>query len=299
MNLEYNKKTKNTLKKGKNNMQLFYKNILLWVIFATLFCTLFIPFFLSKEIDINSIEQPKKYWIHPPTVQHILLCGTYQNYNMLYVILTATKTTLKISILSLILSILGGLTLIFCNFHKNIGSYFNPIAKIMTYFPRLFFLIILTYIFKLQETSQLLFSTSYYLILMFGIIGSFFIFSQTSPEINILQSKIYIQFSRSLGWNEFWIFLKHILPNCPLLPISIVKQMRDNILFLSILTFIGCVHLQPEDLGSLICRLVNDPSVHQEGWWILFFPCFFLTWLILLLDLMGQKIAKQKKIINP
>lgn len=272
-------------------MHMFYNNFLLLIVICTIIFIFIIPVCSTKEVtQKNDID----YWTHSPTLKSGLLFGTYNGYNMLYVICVATKTTLKIAILGLCISLIGGMLLIYYYFYSRFKNILDIIHKFITYFPRLFFLIFFSYIFKLQETSQLLFDVSYYLVVMFGITGSLFLLSQTYSEIKLIENQLFIHFSRSVGRSELWIFCHHVLKNCPLLPISIIKQMRDNILFLSILTFIGCVNLQPEDLGSLICRLANDPAIYQKGWWILFFPCFFLTWIILLLNLCSEKIANNK-----
>jgi ABC-type dipeptide/oligopeptide/nickel transport system permease subunit len=272
-------------------MHAFYNHFLLWIVIFTIILIFIIPVSSTKEVNQKN---DFNYWTHSPTFKSGFLFGTYNGYNMLYIICIATKTTLKISILGLGISLIGGMLLIFFYYYSRFKNILDIIHKVITYFPRLFFLIFFSYIFKLQETSQLLCNVNYYLVVMFGITGSLFLLSQTYSEIKLLENQLFIHFSRSVGCSELWIFCNHVLKNCPLLPISIIKQMRDNILFLSILTFIGCVNLQPEDLGSLICRLANDPAIYQKGWWILFFPCFFLTWIILLLNLCSEKIANNK-----
>ena len=252
----------------------------------------FHAFLLQKSYQ-DCLSPMKSYWIHPPTFQHFLLFGTYKQENILYTVSRSSGIALSIGFFSLLVSIILGIFFIFLEFHPSTTSWVRPIEKKLMYFPRLFLLICFCAFLKLQETSQLSWDIRYYLISGLGITGAFFLCSQTFEEICELKEKLFVSFAYSLGYSSFMVFLKHILHNCTSLPVSIVKQMRDNILFLSILTFIGVVHLQPEDLGSLIFKFYNDPETFFQGWWILFFPCAFLTWLIFFFDLLGEELKRR------
>ncbi|NUM33481.1 MAG: hypothetical protein HUU50_02975 [Candidatus Brocadiae bacterium] len=249
--------------------------------------------FLLMKVYPGCFLPIKNYWIHKPTLEHFLFFGTYKQENLVYLVGSSAGIALSIGFFSLLVSILLGIFVIFLEFHPSTAPWILPIEKGLMYFPRLFLLILFCSFFKLQETSQLSWDIRYYLIAGIGVTGAFFLSSQTLEEISELKEKLFVSFAYSLGYSSFLVFIKHILHNCSSLPISIVKQMRDNILFLSILTFIGVVHLQPEDLGSLIFKLYNTPETFFQGWWILFFPCAFLTWLIFFFDLLGEELKKR------
>jgi ABC-type dipeptide/oligopeptide/nickel transport system permease subunit len=132
--------------------------------------------------------------------------------------------------------------------------------------------------------------------MLFGITGSIFFACQASHEITALRECLFVQFAHSLRLNIGIIFYRHILKNCLCLPALIAKQFRDNILFLSTLSFLGFVHLEnPSDLGWLIFQYVDDPYAFQNAWWCLFFPCLALVCLILCFDFVAEKLAPVEK----
>ena len=241
----------------------------------------------------NEIEKPKNYWIHKPTLKNFLLFGTYKQKNLLYLVAQAINIALYISSFALLISILFGFVIILFDFCTK--SIIRKCLQIAVYFPRLFFLIILASFLNLQITSKLNFSVEFYLILAFGFTGAIFLSSQISNDVTKLKQQTFVYFAKSIKANKLNIFFKHILKNCTTLPIIIIKQMRDNIMFISILTFVGVVQLQPSDIGGLIYKYYNSPETFYQGWWILFFPCLTLIVLILLFDLISINLTKYIK----
>ena len=262
--------------------------LLLLMLISTLIACVVIPEMVVAEFPIQEYSE---YWLHAPTWRHGALLGTYKQENLLYVVARAGRTTFYICGIALAISIAGGILLIYLDFSPTTRPFFHKLLPVAVYFPRLFFLILLASLLRLQQTSQLTLSVSHYLAILFGITGAIFLASQTAEEIAALRDKLFVHFAHSLGWSDWQIFLRHILPNCSSLPISIVKQMRDNIVFLSILSFIGVVHLQPSDLGGLIYEYARTPESFTQGWWILAAPCIFLSWLLLIFDLAGERLA--------
>lgn len=220
-----------------------------------------------------------------------LLFGSYQGKNLLYVVTKATRLTLYVSFVALLLSIACSIFLIFLDFYAPTHRFIHKLLSFTVYVPRLFCLIILIALLELYQPSQLSMSIFVYLIILLGGTGAIFLASQTSQEIATLRRQLFVRFAFSLQLSTYFIFWHHILRNCTLLPIIITKQLRDNVLFLSSLSFIGLIHIQPEDLGGLICKYYSTPDVYFQGWWILFFPCAMLCWLILLCDQLAHHIA--------
>ncbi len=124
-----------------------------------------------------------------------------------------------------------------------------------------------------------------------GISGAMFIASQTEPEILRLYQSTFVYVAESLGVPSIVIFFRHILRNCFAFPLALVKQMRDNILAISFLSFMGTLHLQPEDLAGFIHRIYSNSDIFYQGWWLLFFPCALLSWLILLWNQAGIQFS--------
>lgn len=238
---------------------------------------------LLKDAYPLSITIKEDAWISPPTLKNFMIFGTYKKDNLLYIVMNSARITLFISFFALFISCVLGIFLIFLSFYSKTSILFKMTLKKIVYFPRLFILILFASLFKFKQASQLHISIDYYLILLFGITGAVFLASQTLVIVEDLKNKLFVQFAYALQLSEYKIFFKHILINCTILPISIVKQMRDNILLLSVLTFIGVISLQPEDLGGLIYKYYSSPETFYRGWWILFFHPFFSHGLYLFL----------------
>lgn len=242
-------------------------------------------------------REPKNVWTRSPGYQQFLVFGTYQGENLLYVIARASRLTLYISFISLLVSMGMGFFLIFGDFYEVTRPCVHHALRALVYFPRLFFLILLAATCGTYQTSQFTrmgmvnLGVGELLILLFGLTGAVFLASQTMGEVTQLRQQLFVKFAFALELSPFRIFLRHVLRNCTSLPITITKQFRDNILFLSTLSFIGVVQLQPEDLGGLICKYYASPEAFIEGWWILFFPCATLCWLILLFDQLAERIG--------
>lgn len=244
-----------------------------------------IPSFVSKEKE--------DHWNHPPSLESFLWFGVFEGENLLPVILESAQRSFTLSFLALFLSLAIGLVLIFFDFYEKTRPKVQAFFRGAIYFPRLFFLIFLSALCGLEKPSQLAYSTSFYLIVLMGVTGGIFLAAQTSVQVTQLRKQLFVYFASTLRQSPLRIFFQHILLNCTTLPLSITKQLRDNILFLSVLTFVGVVHLQPEDLGGLIYKLYSSPEAFYEGWWILFFPCAFLIFLILLFDLLSHHFLKK------
>ena len=248
---------------------------------------------LLQETYPQYLRRLADYWLHSPTLHSFFIFGTYKQDNLLYLVTMASWRTLYISFSALILSLFFGIFLIFLHFYSMTGWAIQFLLA-----ARLFLLIMLAALFRLDETSNLKIGVDWYLILFLGFSGALFLAAQSTEDVKRLKKSLFVAFAQSLGENSFIIFLHHVFRNCTTFPISVVKQMRDNILFLSILTFLGVVQLQPYDLGGLICQLYNSPEIFYQGWWILFFPCAFLSGLVLLFDLAGERLAEVMSIFK-
>jgi ABC-type dipeptide/oligopeptide/nickel transport system permease subunit len=260
----------------------------------TLLACLFLPHVVTHE--------PPNTWTESPRWENFALFGTYQGENLLYVVARAARLSLYLSTVALLLSVAAGITLIFLDFYAPSHRLLHGVLRGAVYFPRLFVLILLAAALRLYEPSRLAVSLNclgfqagveWWLIVLLGATGAIFLASQTSLEVAQLREQLFVQFAASLRLAAWRIFFRHILRNCTLLPIAIAKQLRDNIVSLATLSFIGLVHLQPEELGGLICKYYNAPEAFYAGWWILFFPCATLAWLVILFDLLAATLSKR------
>lgn len=216
--------------------------------------------------------------------------GTYQGQSLLVLVAKAAWITLYISLAALMLSLLVSLTLLYWDFMPETQIIIRPLLKGLVYFPRLLFLLVWCLAWQLNQPSRLAFSPTVYLVIGMGITGGIFVAGQTIPEVCVLEKSLFVYTAESIGVSRFVIFARHILRNCLAFPLALVKQVRDNILAIVFLSFLGLVHFQPEDLGSLVHRLYT-PEAFYQGWWMLFFPCVFLSWLVLLWDRAGAHLS--------
>lgn len=244
-----------------------------------------IPCIISPEIISSNSQQP--------TWKSFFIFGTYYNENLLYVVLNSAKISLLISMQSLLISIFLCLLILIIEFYVQ-SSALKKILQLTVYFPRLFVIIFFCAVLKLHQPSQLSIPPSSYLIITLGISGSFFLLAQTYAEIQTHKNALFVHFALSLPIYKYKIFIRHILANSITFPINIAKQMRDNIMFISILPFTGVIHLQPEDLGGLINKYFSQPATFNQGWWILFFPCAYLVFLILIFDIISHQLGFNK-----
>ena len=248
--------------------------------------------------------EPENVWNQPPTLHNLLLFGTYQGQNLLYATAQAARITLYLSLIALLLSLVIGIGLSFLAFYRLTGRVVAVLLRWTVFFPRLFCLIVLCAWFQLYQPSRLSRfhftlagihcqpGVEAFVILILAGTGAVFLASQTLMEIEQLKSKLFVRFAESLSLPAWKIFFQHILRNCTLLPIAAAKQMRDNILFLATLAFIGMAEMQSEELGGLICKFYSAPEAFSEGWWILLFPCLTLCGAIWLFDWLAAQLAR-------
>lgn len=267
------------------------KTTKIWFLAIFLVAASFIlPECLSPEANPSLFEAG----IHAPTLKDFMLFGVYEYRNILYVVVISARLTLYLALISLLISAFAGLSLIFMDFVSPTRALIHPLLGITTYCPRLLILILLSAFLALSRPSQLSFGISFYLIVLLGATGAIFLASQTAGEITQLRRELYVRFAASLGLSSWTIFFRHVIPNCTSIPLTITKQFRDNILFLSTLSFIGLIHLQnPSDFGAIIFQYGNDPEVFQKAWWALFFPCATLAGFILLFDCLAERLARR------
>ncbi|WP_372370223.1 hypothetical protein [Candidatus Uabimicrobium sp. HlEnr_7] len=258
------------------------QNKIVFTIVITLIITWLLPHWISPETATNLSQIPSI----------TLPFGSYHNSNLLHIVLTAAQISLTISFYALVISTFLCLLILIVDFYVKF-AFVNHILKVANYFPRLFILVFFSALLKLHETSQLSIPASFYLIIILGLSGTFFLLAQTYTEISKGKKTLYVHFACSLPISKYKIFLRHILRNSITFPISVAKQMRDNIMFIAVLPFTGVVHLQPEDLGGLIHKYFLQPDAFNEGWWILVFPCLFLVWLILVFDLLASHLQQR------
>ncbi len=253
-----------------------------YCLFFSILCIWILPTIFPSEVSDQ--------WMHSPTWKNGLFFGTYYQQNLLVVVLQAAKQSLYLSITAIFFSLIIGIILSFLDFLDSTHKFIHILLKIFVYFPRLFFLLIWCIALGLHEPSQLKWNSITYLILGLGISGGIFLSAQTQPEIEKINKSLFVYAAESAGLSKIKIFFRHIMSNCLGFPFAAVKQIRDNLVVLSFLTFIGVVHLQPEDLGAFLCLLYNNPESFYQGWWILFFPCIMLVFLIWIWDTIAKQI---------
>lgn len=253
-----------------------------------------LPQCLPSEASLSLVPDAGQGLNHPPTLREFMVFGVYQRQNILCVVAESARLTLTLSLVALAIGAACGAGLIFMDFAPATRAFTHPFLGMATYCPRLLILIALSASLALSRPSQLPYEVSSYLVILLGGTGAIFLASQTAGEVAEVRSQLYVQFASSLGIPIWTIFVRHVLRNCVSIPLTVTKQFRDNVLFLSTLSFIGLVHLQqPADFGAVIYKYASDPEVFHKAWWALFFPCATLAGIILLCDLVAEKISRQ------
>lgn len=111
----------------------------------------------------------------------------------------------------------------------------------------------------------------------------------TRGQVLSVKENLFIEAAKAIGVNDFWIIVKHILPNV-LSPIIVLATMDMGgvILTAAALSFIGLGAKPPTPEWG---RLVADGQPYfPEYWWYVFFPGMAIFFTVLGFNLLGDGI---------
>ena len=115
-------------------------------------------------------------------------------------------------------------------------------------------------------------------------------------EVKQIKTTEYIKLSQNLGKSKLWIAIKHIFPLVlTQIIVGVILMFPHAIMHEASITFLG-FGLPPHEpaIGVILSESMNYLS--SGYWWLAFFPGLSLLILVLLFDLIGDKL---QKLINP
>lgn len=115
-------------------------------------------------------------------------------------------------------------------------------------------------------------------------------------EVKQIKTSEYIHLSENLGKSKVWIALKHILPLVlTQIIVGVILMFPHAIMHEASITFLG-FGLPPHEpaIGVILSESMNYLSAGY--WWLAFFPGLSLLIIVLLFDLIGDKL---QRLINP
>lgn len=115
-------------------------------------------------------------------------------------------------------------------------------------------------------------------------------------EVKQIKTTEYIKLSQNLGKSKLWIAIKHIFPLIlTQIIVGVILMFPHAIMHEASITFLG-FGLPPHEpaIGVILSESMNYLS--SGYWWLAFFPGLSLLILVLLFDLIGDKL---QKLINP
>ncbi|MBN1353038.1 MAG: ABC transporter permease [Candidatus Omnitrophica bacterium] len=160
------------------------------------------------------------------------------------------------------------------------------LVDIMLCFPR-FFLILAVIAFIGPNIFNVM--------LIIGLTGWMGMARLIRAEILSLKTRDYISASKSLGASDFFIIMRHLIPNGigPVL-VSFVFGVASAILTEAGLSFLGLGVQPPEPSWGNI--LMEGKGVLGVGWWVVLFPGLAILITVLAFNLLGEGL---RDLLNP
>lgn len=117
-------------------------------------------------------------------------------------------------------------------------------------------------------------------------------------QVLALKSQPFLESCHSLGLGDFYIIMRHIVPNIMGIVLTYVMlTIPSVILYESFLSFLGLGIESPfASLGSLISRGVPQINPIRIYWWLIAFPTLILALLLISLNFLGDGL---KDAFNP
>ncbi|WP_102348650.1 ABC transporter permease [Bacillus sp. Marseille-P3661] len=115
-------------------------------------------------------------------------------------------------------------------------------------------------------------------------------------EVMQLRSAEFVQISHKMGKSRWWIAKKHIMPHLiPQITVGILLLFPHAILHEAAVTFLG-LGLSPHQPAVGIILSESMRYLSTGMWWLAFFPGICLLMIVLLFDVIGEKL---RMLIDP
>jgi len=193
-----------------------------------------------------------------------------------------TRLSLFVGLGSVIISLLMGLTLGFIAGYLGgfIDTLLNRLADIFLSFPFIFMIILFVGLFGNSVIT---------VVSVLGFAGWMSLFKIIRNEAAALKNKDFIITAKMLGFSNFHILFKEMLPiMMPSIIVSLVLQYGSVIIAESALSYLGLgLGNNFPSWGSMI---EAGQYYLSQAWWMSFFPCLFLFLTLFTANHFGSKL---------
>ena len=263
----------------KNKLTVFGAGIIILLILIAVFAPQITP---QDPTHINIKDA-----LLSPSVEHPLGTDTLGR-DLFSRMAYASRIALLIGFIAVGLAALIGLFLgsIAGYFGGRADSFIMRFADIMLCFPR-FFLILAV----IAVVGPSIFNV----MVIIGLTGWMGMARLIRAEILSLKTRDYISASKALGANDFFIIVRHLIPNGigPVL-VSFVFGVAGAILTEAGLSFLGLGVQPPNPSWGNI--LMEGKAVLGIGWWVILFPGLAILITVLAFNLLGEGL---RDLLNP
>lgn len=228
------------------------------------------------------------------------LLGTdIQGRDVLSLIMYGLKTSLLVGFISVILSMLIGVSLGVISGFKGgkIDALIMRVADAMLSFPTIMFALLVSGIARGIFPKEMHNDVAVYVIILSITLTGWMQYARTVRGATRLESqKEYVQASKVMGSSSVRIMFKHILPNV-VSPVLVLCTLHLALAVLTeaTLSFLG-VGMPPNlpSLGTLINE--GNQYLFSGQWWVVLFPSVTLVLLALSVNLVGDWL---RNVLNP
>jgi len=263
----------------KNKLTLFGGGIILLFVFIALFA----PLIAQHDPTFVDIKEALK----PPTMEHLLgtdMLGRDVFARMIY----ASRIALSIGLIAMGLAAVIGVMVgsIAGYFGGKIDSLIMRFTDIMLCFPRGFLIL---------SVIAIVGPSIFNVMIIIGLTGWMGMARLIRAEILTLKTRDYISASKALGASDFFIIIKHLIPNGigPVL-VSFVFGVAGAILTEAGLSFLGLGVQPPNPSWGNI--LMEGKAVLGVGWWMILSPGLAILITVLSFNLLGEGL---RDTLNP
>jgi peptide/nickel transport system permease protein len=241
-----------------------------------------------RSLNLMDSDLPPA-WIQGGEARFLL--GTDdQGRDILSTILYGTRSSIAISLLSVLLAIGLGVSLgLVAGYYGGIvDTIIMRIADVKLTFPAILVALLINGIAQTLFRGRLGGSEFWILVLSIGL--SFWVqYARTVRGMTLVEkNKEYVQAARLIGMSRTAIMFKHVLPNV-LSPVLVIGTINLALAIITeaTLSFLG-VGLPPTEpsLGTMI--QIGNKYLFSGSWWMVAFPGLTLAILVLAVNLLGD-----------
>ncbi len=244
----------------------------------------------SKEKKIL-LDQFEKNYASMETSNLFFLFGTDEFGRDLFTrLIYGTRLSIFIGLGSIIIIATIGITLGFLAgyFGGYTDTIINRISDIFLSFPNIFMIILIVGLFGNSVIT---------VVAVLGLLGWMSLFKIIRNESASLKSKDFILTSKLLGFSNYQILFREMLPIIlPSIIVNLVLQYGNVIMTESALSFLGLgLGNNYPTWGAMID---SGQNYLAQAWWISLFPCLFLFLTLLAANNFGKKLKKDSNLIT-